>query len=334
MSTHDTNTGILASASDSDPPNDLLSDVLRFVQLKGERVFAMELRQGFDVLFEAGPSSLHVVQAGGLRVDIVGVPSFVACTGDVLVFPHSAEYTLSDRAKHRSNQSGDRDNGRTEIERSRIVHGEGSVVGRTISATFLFENREGVASLLSFLPSVIHIAHNDESVGVIRDVAQFLVIETESQEPGAALMISRVIDILVIRCIRTWARTMEARHGWVGALADARMSRVVAAMHRDPARDWSLSELASLAGMSRSSFAERFLSMVGEPALRYLHRWRLAMAADLLRNTNQQVQEVAHSVGYESEAAFSRAYKAIYGVSPRGARSATGIGAISIVAAE
>lgn len=278
----------------------------------------MDLRREFNVVFETGAASFHVVKTGEIDVAIDGAESFMAREGDVLVFPHSAEYRLSDVARDRSSESGSIGLPGNSVA---VMHGTGEVIAKTISATFLFENREGVASLLGFLPPVIHIAANDESAGIIRNVAQFLVVETTAQEPGAALMISRVIDILIIRCIRTWAKTMEARQGWVGALADARMSRVVAAMHRDPSKNWGLSELAAIAGMSRSSFAERFMATVGEPALRYLHRWRLAMAADLLKNTNRQVQEVAHTVGYESEAAFSRAYKATYGVSPRGARA-------------
>ena len=168
---------------------------------------------------------------------------------------------------------------------------------------------------------MIHIAKDaDRSAVLIRDVAQFLVVEHAGREPGAALMISRVIDVLIIRCIRTWAKSLGPRQGWIGALADARVSRAVAAIHRDATRDWSVESLASVAGMSRSQFAELFVATVGEPPLRYLHRWRLAMAFDLLRSTNLPVGKVAHAAGYESEAAFSRAYKTMFGTSPRDER--------------
>jgi len=322
LNSHDLKTGTIVPASDSDATNDLLSDVLRFVQLKGDQVFELELQDGFDVLFEAGASSFHVVHSGKIVVSVAGAASFLAQAGDVLVFPHSAAYQLSEhRTDRRFPSPPVSSGGFPNATSAKVVHGAGNVAATTTSATFLFENREGVSSLLNFLPPVIHIPASDEAAGVIRQVSNFLLIETASPEPGATLMISRVIDILVIRSIRTWAKTMDAQRGWVGALADARISRVVAAMHRDPAKDWGLSELASLAGMSRSSLAERFIATVGEPALRYLQRWRMAMAADLLRNTNSQVQDVAHSIGYESEAAFSRAYKAMYGISPRDARS-------------
>ncbi len=133
-------------------------------------------------------------------------------------------------------------------------------------------------------------------------------------------MVSRLIDVLIIRCIRTWAKSLGARQGWIGALSDARVSRAVAALHGDPARNWLVEELASVAGMSRSRFAELFVQIVGEPPLRYLHRWRLATASDLLRKSNLPVKEIAHSVGYESEAAFSRAFKTMFGTTPRETR--------------
>jgi len=187
----------------------------------------------------------------------------------------------------------------------------------------LIDNKGGLSPLLGHLPDVIHIAKDtDRSALLIRDVAKFLVVEHVAQEPGVALMISRLIDVLIIRCIRTWAKSLGPRQGWIGALADARVSRAVAQIHRDPARNWSVEGLASVAGMSRSRFAELFLATVGEPPLRYLHRWRLAMAFDLLRRSNLPVGEIAHAIGYASEAAFSRAYKIMFGTTPRDGRAA------------
>lgn len=178
-----------------------------------------------------------------------------------------------------------------------------------------------MSPLLGVPPEVIHVAKDaDQSAVVIRDVAQFLPLEHAAREPGGALMISRVIDVLIIRCIRIWAKSLGARRGWIGALADARVSKAVAAIHRDPAKRWSVEGLASVAGMSRSRFAEMFLATVGKPPLRYIHRWRLGITSDLLRRSNLPVSEVAHAIAYNSEAAFSRAYKAMCGTAPRDSR--------------
>jgi AraC-like DNA-binding protein len=319
---HDHDDGLLAPASDFLPPNDLLSDILRFVQLTGERVFTAEFGAGFSVLFQPGIPCIHVVQEGSIDIAVEGQPKLRLSPGDIAVLPHPAKYTLTDAVDAGSETATQLEIDAAGVPSSVLRHGSGTVTARTISATFRFDNKGGVSPLLRLLPNMIHIARDaDQSAVLISDIARFLVVEITQQEPGAALMISRVIDILIIRCIRTWAKSLGPRQGWIGALADARISRAVAALHHDPARNWSVEALASIAGMSRSRFAERFMATVGEPPLRYLHRWRLAMAADLLRRSSLAVAEIARSVGYESEAAFSRAFKTMFGTTPRETRS-------------
>jgi AraC-like DNA-binding protein len=282
-------------------------------------VLTTELRTGFNVGFQRGTACIHVVQDGELRISIEGRAPLALSAGDIVVLPHPARYRLSDGSRPDAGLDAP-----LEIEAADIPvleHDQGAIAARTISATFQFESKGGVSPLLGLLPGVIYIARDaDQSAVLIRDVARFLVVEHAAREPGAALMISRVIDVLIIRCIRTWAKSLGPRQGWIGALADARVSRAVAAIHRDPARNWSVAGLASVAGLSRSRFAQLFLAAVGEAPLRYVHRWRLAMASDLLRRSTLPVGEVAHAVGYESEAAFSRAYKTMFGTTPRDGR--------------
>jgi AraC-like DNA-binding protein len=322
---HDRDDGVLALASDFPPSNDLLSDILRFVQLTGERVFTTEFGAGFSVLFQPGAACIHVVQEGSIDVAVEGQSKLRLSPGDIAVLPHPAKYTLTDGADRGAETAMQLEIDAAGVQSTVLRHGSGAIAARTISATFRFDNKGGVSPLLRLLPNIIHIARDaDQSAHLIGDIAQFLVVEITQQEPGAALMISRVIDILIIRCIRTWAKSLGPRQGWIGALADARVSRAVAALHHDLARNWSVEALASVAGMSRSRFAERFVATVGEPPLRYLHRWRLATASDLLRRSNLAVAEIARSVGYESEAAFSRAFKTMFGTTPRETRSRRG----------
>lgn len=321
MKPHDANDGVLAPASDLQPHTDLLSDILRFVQLSGERVLATEFRSGFNVEFQRGAAWFHVVQEGELRISVEGRAPLKLSAGDIVVLPHPATYRLSDGGRPDAAMEAPLQVEASGADISLLEHGRGAIAARTISATFQFENKSGVSPLLGLLPHVIHIARDtDQSALLIRDVAQFLLVEHAAREPGAALMISRLIDVLIIRSIRTWAKSLGPRQGWIGALADARISRAVAAIHRDPARNWSVEGLASIAGMSRSRFAELFQATAGEAPLRYVHRWRLAMAFDLLRGSNLPVSEVAHAIGYKSEAAFSRAYKTMFGTTPRDGR--------------
>jgi AraC-like DNA-binding protein len=318
---HDSNDGVLARPSDFSWSNDLLSDVLRFVHLSGERVFTTELGSGFNVRFQSGSASVHVIQEGLVDIEAEGLSPLRLSAGDAVVLPHPAKYTFRDAASVEAGSGTALEIDSSGLQGPILIHSSGSIAARTISATFQFETRGGLSPLLKLLPGVIHIAKEaDQSAILIRDLAQFLVIESAEQEPGAALMISRLIDIMIIRCLRTWAISRGSSQGWIGALADARISRAVAALHRDPAKPWLVEDMASIAGMSRSRFAELFLQIVGESPLRYLQRWRLATASDLLRESNLPVAEIARSIGYESEAAFSRAFKAMFGTTPRETR--------------
>jgi AraC-like DNA-binding protein len=153
------------------------------------------------------------------------------------------------------------------------------------------------------------------------------MVEAQEVHPGSSIMISRLIDVLVIRILRTWVQTEKAGDaGWLGALADQRISRALKAIHDEPFRRWSVIELAQVAGMSRSSFAERFCALVKEAPLAYQSRWRLTLALGLLRQADSRVSDVARQVGYESDAAFSRAFKAKFGIAPVHARRAASSG--------
>jgi transcriptional regulator GlxA family with amidase domain len=108
----------------------------------------------------------------------------------------------------------------------------------------------------------------------------------------------------------------EDRKGWLAGLRDAQIGRALALMHAQPAQDWSAEALAAEIGMSRSGFAERFATLVGQPPMQYLTYWRMQLAAQRLRESREAVAQVGYAVGYESEAAFSRAFKREFGKGP------------------
>ncbi len=145
---------------------------------------------------------------------------------------------------------------------------------------------------------------------------RFVMIEAGDVQPGAALMISRIIDLLVIRALRTWVHRGHTS-GWLGGLADARIARSLKAIHEKPIQRWSIDALAGLVGMSRSSFCERFTALVGRSPIRYQNEWRLGLARDMLTRRDARVGEIGLRIGYESEGAFSRAYKQHFGHAPR-----------------
>jgi AraC-like DNA-binding protein len=152
--------------------------------------------------------------------------------------------------------------------------------------------------------------------------APLLAVELERPLPGSMAMVSRVLDLLFIRTLRTWAAGSNATPGWLTGCMDPHIGESMAALHGDLSRRWTVPELASIAGMSRSSFADRFQQRVGQAPGSYLQDARLATAADLLRTTDQSIARLAESVGYSSDAAFSRAFQRVYGMPPSAWRAA------------
>jgi AraC-like DNA-binding protein len=135
---------------------------------------------------------------------------------------------------------------------------------------------------------------------------------------------TRLADIVITRVIRAWAESQaEGTRGWLGAIKDPQIGIALAAIHRDPGRAWSVESLADVSKVSRSVFAERFNAVVGMPPARYLARWRVHVASGWLRSDRVTVAEAADRLGYDSEAAFSRAFKRISGVAPSTLRGAT-----------
>jgi AraC-like DNA-binding protein len=134
-------------------------------------------------------------------------------------------------------------------------------------------------------------------------------------------VITRLADVLVIQAIRAWIEgDPAARTGWLGALRDRQVGRALTLIHRDPARAWTVAGLADEVAMSRSAFAARFTELVGEPPMHYVARWRMQMALTWLKDEGAALGELAYRLGYQSEAAFSRAFKRFMGVPPGAVR--------------
>jgi AraC-like DNA-binding protein len=150
-----------------------------------------------------------------------------------------------------------------------------------------------------------------------------MAAEARELRPGGEAVITRLADILVIQTLRAWIeRDPAARRGWLGALRDRHVGRALALIHRDPARDWTVAALADELAMSRSAFAARFTTLVGEPAMQYVTRWRMHLAHDELTGGDVTVAELADRLGYRSEAAFARAFKRVVGTPPGAVRRA------------
>jgi AraC-like DNA-binding protein len=172
--------------------------------------------------------------------------------------------------------------------------------------------------LFGSLPPLVHVREASSQASVLRWALDQLARELGDSQPGGYLVSEHLAQIMLVQVLRLYLGGQgRAGVGWFHALADRRIGPVVGAMHGDPAHRWTLQELARLAGMSRSTFAERFRRLVGAPPLEYLTRWRMLVAADRLRNAGENVASVAASLGYESESAFSTAFKRVMSQPPR-----------------
>jgi AraC-like DNA-binding protein len=167
------------------------------------------------------------------------------------------------------------------------------------------------------LPKLIHIAGSEGSVEQgIADIVRLLARESASQQAGAEVMLSRLTELLFMQVIRLWCdQQAEASSGWIGALRDPSISAALTLIHQSPERRWKVEELAEAAALSRAAFSARFTEVVGEPPMTYLTRWRMLRATRLLKN-EVRMETIADLLGYESEAAFRKAFKREVGMPP------------------
>ncbi|MFQ5572454.1 MAG: AraC family transcriptional regulator, partial [Rhodothermales bacterium] len=172
--------------------------------------------------------------------------------------------------------------------------------------------------LVKLLPRQIIVeAWSSPQMNWIQSTLRLMAAEAGQLRPGGEALVTRLADILVILAIRSWiAEDPAAQTGWLGALQDKQIGRALLLIHRDPARMWTVGSLAAEVAMSRSAFAARFTELVGESPMRYVAKWRMYIALTWLKEEDAPLSDLASRIGYQSEAAFNRAFKRVIGVSP------------------
>jgi AraC-like DNA-binding protein len=188
--------------------------------------------------------------------------------------------------------------------------------GETVMLTGTYELHSEVSGrLLRALPSSLVLREDEWDCPVIPLLADEIV----KDEPGQESVLDRLLDLLLIAVLRAWFARPEAEApGWYRASGDPVVGHALRLLHHDPARPWTVAELAHETGVSRAALARRFHALVGEPPMTFLTGWRIALAADLLREPGATIASVADQVGYGTPFALSAAFKRVRGVSPRG----------------
>ncbi|GAA3552569.1 AraC family transcriptional regulator [Microlunatus spumicola] len=188
--------------------------------------------------------------------------------------------------------------------------------------TFWFDDSNG-GILLDVLPPLVHVQAADPRNELLASVSKLLVAEVENKAVGSSLVLDHLVQILFVQALRAFAEQSDHPAGWLGAINDDDIGAALRAMHADIAHRWTVGELAHIAHMSRSAFAASFKKQVGTAPLDYLIQWRMSLARDALRRNTRSISELALATGYESESAFSTAFRRVAGASPKQFRDRT-----------
>ena len=310
---------------------DALSDVLRAVHLTGAVFFDVHASQSWVAETPPGQSIVgkifpgadhlipyHVVTTGDCWAGLIGEQPVHLSPGDVVVFPHGDAHVVSSQPGMRSipdmtlyRRPSD---GQLPFSISMGAK-EAAEQPANIVCGYLACDARPFNPLLAALPRVIHVTDRDG--GAIGAFVRFAITEAKERRPGGEAVLEHLSELMFVDVVRRYLETLPSdRTDWLAALREPFVGRALTALHRSPARAWTLESLAHEVGLSRSALAERFTAFVGQPPMQYLGNWRMQLAANDLRRTTDGVATVADRVGYESEAAFSRAFKKAVGMSP------------------
>ena len=340
---HDRSSGTPASAAEDAvrfsephaPPADTLSDVLEAVRLTGALFFLVDASTPWAAEAPAtavlAPAilprvqhvvSYHLVTRGACWCEIAGRPPVPLVAGDVIVIPHGDAYGLSSEPGLRSGLTLDETLGwfrQMSAGRLPLVVDEGGGGPGRIGVVCGFLGCDALPfnPVLATLPELVHVPLPRAGPDRVSALIELAVAEARDQRAGGRSVLLRIGELMFVEVVRRYLSSVTADEGgWLAGLRDPVVGRALASLHETPARSWTIDELAREAGASRSVLIERFTGLVGRPPMHYLAAWRIQLASRRLADGAAKISAVAGEVGYESEAAFSRAFKRLTGVAP------------------
>ncbi|HEX7126802.1 MAG TPA: AraC family transcriptional regulator [Thermodesulfobacteriota bacterium] len=303
-------------------PVDPLGEALHFLRMSGAFYCRSEFTAPWGLALPPMPDCLmfHVVTVGRCWLEVEGAERRELGPGDLALVPRGEGHRLASEPGAAAARLFDLP--REEVgERYELLrHGGGGAATSIVCGAVRFDH-PAARHLVTLLPALIVVdVWGSPHADWVQSTLRLMAAEARELRPGGEAIVTRLADVLVIQAIRSWLeRASAARTGWLGALRDRQIGRALSLVHRDPARPWTVASLAAEVAMSRSAFAARFTQLVGEPAMRYVARWRMHVALTRLRD-GARIGELASRLGYESEAAFSRAFKRVIGVPPGAVR--------------
>jgi AraC-like DNA-binding protein len=297
---------------------DPLGETLHLLQLTGTLYCRAELTAPWGVEFPRleGLMTFQVVTEGSCWLELQGQESRQLRPGNLLLIPHGTPYVLKSApdawAEPLFDIPVEHVSERYEIMR----YGKGGASTLITCGVVRFD-QVAAERVISALPEILWLDAWSTGDGGLQTLLQLIAREASALRPGGETVITRLADVIIIQAIRAWLDTApEAQRGWFSALRDPQIGSSLATIHRAPQLSWTVDSLASEVGMSRSAFSARFTELVGTPPVRYLTEWRLQLARLELQKSSEPLAALASRFGYQSEAAFSRAFSREFGAAP------------------
>jgi AraC-like DNA-binding protein len=307
---------------------DALSEVLKVVQLNGAIFFNARFTAPWR--FASPPETMlakllglagerivlyHYLVEGACLVELEGLAPVWLGAGDIVVFPHGDGHTMASSKDARPQQL---DPQAILRDRSKLLQiGGGGEVTRFVCG-YMACDPLMFQPVLAALPRVVTVSlRSMEKARWLEASLQHAVEEASSARPGGEGVLAKLSEVMVVETLRQYVAQLAPEHsGWLSGLRDRAVGKSLALMHEKPAHAWTVDALAREAAVSRSVLAERFTHFVGQSPMQYLGRWRMALATNYLRRSSMSVARIAEQIGYETDAAFSRAFRREFGVPP------------------
>ena len=314
---------------------DVLSDVLTTIRLHSAIHFCPELSApwGIQVSAQRDRALFYVLSRGSCYLEVDGLAAPVPLVGgDVAMLPHGAAHIVRDQVHTPAIPLEVLlQEGCASPAPQAFQHGGGGGTSAFVVG-YCQVGQRAASQFLAPLPPLIHIrAEAGQSVPWLEATLKFLAAESTSEVPGAQLIMARLTDVLCVQILRAYiaqeataGQTCDQQAGMLRALRDPHLGQALALMHQQPAHPWTVAALATQVRLSRTGFAVRFRTLAGVAPLEYLRQWRMQKASDFLRQGDEPLEAIAERIGYESGAAFSKAFKREMGLPPGLYRKAQG----------
>jgi AraC-like DNA-binding protein len=311
-------------------PRDILSDILRIIRFSGAITFRPELsapwaiqslpHADFAKALQAPTKRFlpfHIMVKGNCWIQAIGGPPTFLSEGDIIIFPHGDSHVLGDHLEQEPVLVSHLLPEPPWSEPLMMQYGGGGDVSKLVCG-FLQCEEMLMHPFLKTLPTLIHVqAFAEPTAPLLEMGVRYIIQETECFRAGSMCSLTRLVELMFIEILRNYMQNLPAQEvGWLAALKDPIVSQALESIHADPAHAWTVPALANKIGLSRSALAARFTQLVGQSPMKYLTDWRLQLASRQLQDTADSIAKIAIQVGYESEAAFNRAFKRHIGVPP------------------